>query len=169
MVGSSAIAIAFIEPVSWTKTFQPAATDRVWSVALSADGRIAVSGSADKTVRMWKCPRVKNSHCLHGPAWAERLRPIWRRRRWRMPCKQQGLTPSWARPQLDTLPPKRRSDRRVGNIRVGSKPSHTLNYASAFIKRAHCGRTFNARKLLAGGIGQIYPRPAFRKSGRVDL
>jgi small GTP-binding protein len=36
-------------------------TDRVWSVVLSGDGRRAVSGSDDKTVRVWD---VETSRCL---------------------------------------------------------------------------------------------------------
>jgi hypothetical protein len=36
--------------------------------------------------------------------------------------EQQGLTPSWARPQLDTLPPKRSGDGRIGDVVASSDP-----------------------------------------------
>jgi hypothetical protein len=36
--------------------------------------------------------------------------------------EQRGLTPSWARPELDALPPKRGGDGRVGDALPGAKP-----------------------------------------------
>ena len=35
---------------------------------------------------------------------------------------REGLTPSWARPQIDPLPPKRDSDGRVRDTKAGAKP-----------------------------------------------
>ena len=43
-------------------------------------------------------------------------------RYWRSLWSEKGLTPSWARPQLDPLPPKRGSDGRVGDIKTGTEP-----------------------------------------------
>jgi hypothetical protein len=34
--------------------------------------------------------------------------------------EQHGLTPSWARPQLDSLPPQRSSNGRLGNTEMGA-------------------------------------------------
>lgn len=41
-------------------------TDAVWSVAVSADSKYALSGSADKTVRFWDLNSLKELHRLEG-------------------------------------------------------------------------------------------------------
>jgi WD40 repeat protein len=49
-------------------------TDRIWSVAMSKDGRYAATGSDDKTVRLWDIQAEKEIKCLKGHTrWVQAL------------------------------------------------------------------------------------------------
>ena len=50
---------------------------------------------------------------------------------------RDGLTPSWARPQLDPSPPKRGSDGRVGDTKLDTDPRKRLACGIEFGRFAH--------------------------------
>jgi NACHT domain- and WD repeat-containing protein len=49
-------------------------TDRIWSVAISSNGKFAASGSDDKTVRIWNLESKEEIKCLKGHSrWVQAL------------------------------------------------------------------------------------------------